>query len=679
MVLTIVQSKREEVYMNFRAIGFRLVAGGCVAVIIPLIIVGIISISKSSTSLEGLSKTNGAAAAMDIATLVNKTLEEEKKLALAFASDRGVRAVAAKVHTAGIEGAADEISVLRQEMKAKYQLLGDEYLGIFVANAKGFLYTGELVGGKEYKGSNISSRTYFQKAKSTRKAVVGDVARSKSTGKLMSVVCAPIFSKSGEFIGAFGISMKASLLTDLVTAKKAGKTGYAFMIDKAGIINAHPVAKHVLALDLKTLKDMDGITRQMMAGKAGVESYVFKGVSKIAGFAPVAQTGWSVSVTQNADEFLAASKSIRNQVLIIGIIALIATALGIFFAAKGITNPINKAVDGLKDIAEGEGDLTMRLEVTTKDEIGELAKWFNTFIEKLQGIIDEISQNANKVGTSSSDLLTIASAMATGSQDTSQRAGAVAAATEEMSANLNAVAAAMEESSTNTSMVATAAEEMSATISEIAQNSENAKGISESAVTQAQNATEKMSDLGVAANAIGKVTETITEISEQTNLLALNATIEAARAGEAGKGFAVVANEIKELAKQTAEATQDIKTKIDGIQSTTKLTVTEIEEITRVINQINDIVTTIATSVEEQSAATQEIANNIAQASQGIQDVNENVTQSSSVSTEISRDIAEVNVSADEMSNSSSQINLSAEQLRELSNQLETIVGSFRI
>lgn len=665
--------------MNFKSIGFRLVAGGCIAVAIPLIILGIIAISKSSSSLEGVSKTNAAEAAKDIAALVNTTLGEEKKLALAFASDKGVRTVAAKVHASGIAGAENEIKMLRQEMKNKYKQLGSGYLGIFVANAEGLLFTGELASGKEYKGSNIASRAYFKTAKATRKAVVGDVVRSKSTGKLISVVCAPILSDSGGFIGAFGISMNASLLTDLVTRKKVGKTGYAFMIDKAGIINAHPVQKHVLTLDLKTLKDMESITRQMLAGKTGVDAYIFQGISKIAGFAPVTQTGWSVGITQNSDEFLSASKSIRNQLLLIGIIALIVIASGIVFAARGITKPINKAVEGLRDIAEGEGDLTMRLEETTKDEIGELARWFNTFIEKLQGIIGDISGNAGQVGTSSSGLLTIASEMASGSHETSERAGAVAAATEEMSANLNAVAAAMEESSTNTSMVATAAEEMTATINEIAQNSEKARGISESAVTQAQNASEKMSDLGVAANDIGKVTETITEISEQTNLLALNATIEAARAGEAGKGFAVVANEIKELAKQTADATQDIKNKIQGIQTTTDLTVTEIEEITRVINQVNEIVTTIATSVDEQSSATQEIANNIAQASQGIQDVNENVTQSSSVSTEISRDIAEVNVSADQMSNSSGQVKMSAEQLRELSEKLETIVGSFKI
>ena len=139
------------------------------------------------------------------------------------------------------------------------------------------------------------------------------------------------------------------------------------------------------------------------------------------------------------------------------------------------------------------------------------------------------------------------------------------------------------------------------------------------------------------------MTETITEISEQTNLLALNATIEAARAGEAGKGFAVVANEIKELARQTAAATVNIKDRINEIQSTTSTTVVDIEKISKVIIEINNVISGIATAVEEQSVASNEIAGNISQASQGLVEVNENVAQSTTVVADITREIAEIN------------------------------------
>ena len=144
-----------------------------------------------------------------------------------------------------------------------------------------------------------------------------------------------------------------------------------------------------------------------------------------------------------------------------------------------------------------------------------------------------------------------------------------------------------------------------------------------------------MDSLGEAAHGIGKVVETIIEISEQVNLLALNATIEAARDGDAGKGFNVVANEIKELAKQTSETTLDIKFKIKDIQDSTGSTIMGINEISGVIDNVNQIVGTIATSVEEQSAVSRKIADNISQASRGMQEVNKNINQSSIASKEI--------------------------------------------
>ncbi len=370
-------------------------------------------------------------------------------------------------------------------------------------------------------------------------------------------------------------------------------------------------------------------------------------------------------------------KTSRNLICGLLVVLILATLVSALIIIKGITGPIEKGVDFAKKMSEG--DFTRTLDIDQKDEIGILACALNEMGTNLKKMFEGINAGVETLSSSSTELSAISQQMSAGSEQTSGKSNTVAAAAEEMNSNMTSVAAATEQASTNVSMVATATEEMTSTISEIAQNSEKARGITNEAVSQAKSASERIDQLGKAADEIGKVTEAITEISAQTNLLALNATIEAARAGEAGKGFAVVATEIKELAKQTAAATLEIKEKIAGIQNSTAGTVTEIEQISNVINDVNEIVATIATAVEEQSATSQEIAGNIVQASQGIQEVTENVAQSSTVSGDIAKDISEVNQAAGEISNSSSQVNMSAEELSGLSEKLKEMVGQFKV
>lgn len=369
----------------------------------------------------------------------------------------------------------------------------------------------------------------------------------------------------------------------------------------------------------------------------------------------------------------------RNWLISTILIIFVVTAAGITAISKKISEPIINAGNMLKDIAEGEGDLTKRLFVKSNDEIGEMANWFNLFVEKLQKMIQDITQNAVKLDESSVELSKISDTMSSGAKQVAEKSTSVASAVEEMSSNMGSVSAAMEQTSTNIAAVASATEEMTTTINEIAQNSGMGCEIASRAVAQTETATSNIGELGVAANDIGNVTETITEISEQTNLLALNATIEAARAGEAGKGFAVVANEIKELAKQTANATNEIKGKIEMVQGSTSTTISEIDQILTVINQVNEIVSGIAGAVEEQSITTKEIAQNITYASEGSQEVNRNVAETHAVSGTIAKDIAEVNQAANNMSQNSVQVNKSAEALSQLAEQLNKLVGTFKV
>ncbi|WP_457573399.1 methyl-accepting chemotaxis protein [Desulfolithobacter sp.] len=395
--------------------------------------------------------------------------------------------------------------------------------------------------------------------------------------------------------------------------------------------------------------------------------------------------GWEVGDIHGAFEIIssldAANRAVTrakwtvfiSTVAILSIISLIAW----FILKSSVIRPLSEATNFLQKVADG--DMTATIEAKSNDEIGAMVQNLNKMVLQLRNVIREISGTGTTLLKSSGELGLLADEFVAGAEKTAQRTRAVASAAEEMSANMSTVAAATEEASTNISLVATATDEMSSNINGIVDSTEKAKQITKSAVDEAGSATEKVDELGRAAMEIGKVTETITEISEQTNLLALNATIEAARAGEAGKGFAVVANEIKELAKQTAEATGEIKTRIDSIQNSTNATVRQIQQITSVINEVDEIVATIVTAVEEQSMTTNEIAENISQASIGIQEVTENVAQVSAVSDEVAQDINEVSQASVATSQGSARMKESAAKLTGLAQQLQKMMSRFKI
>ena len=481
---------------------------------------------------------------------------------------------------------------------------------------------------------------------------------------------------------------------------EADKSGYYFVYRGTTVVC---VASNLslAGKDLGGTRDADGVLFVQELQKAatiggGFVHYRFdkpgRGIQPKLGYAePIPGTslwvGTGVYIDNIEDETARIETIIARGVSKGGI--LVACIAGAFFLfmilpvtlamAFGITRSLRQAIDGLEAIAEGDGDLTTRLVITNKDETGELAHWINVFIENLQGIVGDVAGNALSLNSSSSDLSAVSIQLSQNAEQASSKASSVAAAAEEMSVNMVSIAAGSEQASTSVGVVAAASEEMSVTVQEIASTSEKASAITQNAVGKARIASEKVDLLGNAAQEISKVTESITDISEQTNLLALNATIEAARAGDAGKGFAVVANEIKVLAGQTADATQEIKRQVTGIQGATRETVTEIRSITDVIGEVNDLVGTIAAAVEEQAATTREIAGNVAQAAQGIDEVNTNVVDSAKVADSIAREINQVNSTSEEVATSSTLLSRSAGELTTLSDSLTTMVSRFKV
>jgi methyl-accepting chemotaxis protein len=374
------------------------------------------------------------------------------------------------------------------------------------------------------------------------------------------------------------------------------------------------------------------------------------------------------------------SSTVWISIIVGSLLAIGAAIFGGGVLTRGIATPIGVVVAQLDQIAQGDLSKDTPPEFQTRgDEIGALARGMQTTVAALRKMIQEISGGIQVLSSSSTELMASSTGMTSGSHQASGQAHSVAAAAEQMTSNVASVAAGMEQTTTNLTSVASATEQMTATIGEIAGNSEKARRITEQATRQAATISEQMTQLGAAAQLIGKVTETITEISSQTNLLALNATIEAARAGSAGKGFAVVANEIKELAKQTAAATEDIKGKIAGVQSSTSSGIAEIDKVTVIIHEVSDIVSSIAAAIEEQSTVTKDIARNIAEATTGVRDANKRVAETSQATAEIAREIAGVDEAAGHMTEGSEQVRASSTELSRVAEELQTTVHRFKV
>ncbi|MEW6079779.1 MAG: methyl-accepting chemotaxis protein [Thermodesulfobacteriota bacterium] len=392
------------------------------------------------------------------------------------------------------------------------------------------------------------------------------------------------------------------------------------------------------------------------------------------------QTGYSDRLKKDLSGIIVYSQRQRYlNLLAFCLIAAISTVFVSLILRRSVILPLRSAADMVKSIAKGKGDLTRRLAIRNEDEVGDLSRWFNTFVENMQEMTRSIITDVGTLKDASTALSGMSDVMSGTSDKMVGKTNSVSAAMEQMDAGMRTIAVSMEEATSSTDQVAGFAEEMTATINEIAMSSHNAAEVTRKAVEKSHQASQRVGELGAAADEIGKVTEMINEISEQTNLLALNATIEAARAGEAGKGFAVVADEIKVLARQTAEATLDIKERISGIQATTSWTVRDIKEIGDIIDKVNETVTIIASSVEQQSASTKEIAINVSEISKAIGDVNDSVSQSSNFTTQVAEDLAGVTQSAIDVSENSSRLKENAAGLSRLADQLHRLVGQFKV
>jgi len=571
---------------------------------------------------------------------------------------------------------------------------------IALADAKGQIVAASDMGLKE---RNVADRQYFQEALKGE-VVIGDVEKSALSER-------PVFFMSVSVKGTEQIEGVLFCAVDMtyfnktfVETVEVGQTGYAYIYQEDGFVIAHPDKSNVLKLNMKEFD----FGREMMAKESGTIVYTFKGVEKIVAYLKLKELGWTVGIGAVTSELLAPVRRVGYVNLIIALTVTAFLAVAVLGMLRLLAlRPISRVASGLRDIAQGEGDLTTRLEVGSQDEVGELARWFNTFMETLQDMVKDIAANATALSTSSSGLSTLSDQMASSAEEMTLQSDSVAGSADEMSGNINTIATAAEEMSANVQnvsstaeemshnvhAVASSVEEMSMTLSDVAGSAREGSDIAGKAMEMSNAALETMNVLGRAAKDIGEVTALIKRIAEQTNLLALNATIEAASAGDAGKGFAVVANEIKELANQSAQAAEDIAKRIDGVQTNAEEAVKVIADVSGVINNINESSLVITKSVEQQKLSANEISSNVHQTSTGINDIASSIAEVAKGAndmareaaeaakgvTEVSSNIQEVSRATGDSNTGAQRVSSSAKELTKVAAELQKLVGRFRV
>ena len=344
----------------------------------------------------------------------------------------------------------------------------------------------------------------------------------------------------------------------------------------------------------------------------------------------------------------AKSNAIWSTAATILISFLLSILIGMRFR-HSIIDPLHKTKESLNALAESR----LNTKIAGADYvgvIGQIAESVQTLQNNLRGAIQEISGNALMISASSEELAVVSAQLNANAEETSAQANDVAQSSDNVSQN--------------TQSVAVATEEFSTSIREISINAMEASRVANRAVAIANSTNQKMAKLSNSSIQIGEVLAVIADIAEQTNLLALNAIIEAARAGELGKGFAVVANEVKELARSTAKATNEIGQSIDTIQLDAKGAIESIQEITQIINKIDEISIVIATAVEEQVATVSEISRNI--------------STSAGSSAKITETIEAVALTSRGISSGSSEIQNSSAELARVAAKLKELVSKFQ-